>query len=217
MALVGATSYLLPHNALCLAQRIASVGIKVATVALVASILSACILITPPPARTFDLSAPTNIGKLSGRAGQLLIVEPSALQALAGNGIVVRPSASELNYFPQAQWADNLPRLLQAKIQESFEATGRTRAVGKPGDGLVIDYQILSSLRAFEFDAVQQSAIVDISVKIVDDRSGKVIGSREFNASVVAASDSLEDAVYALDEAMDEVIADIVRWTLRST
>lgn len=217
MALVGATSYLLPRNVLCLAQPIASVGIKVATVALVASVLSACILITPPPARTFDLSAPTNIGKLSGRAGQLLIVEPSALQALAGNGIVVRPSASELNYFPQAQWADNLPRLLQAKIQESFEATGRTRAVGKPGDGLVIDYQILSSLRAFEFDAVQQSAIVDISVKIVDDRSGKVIGSREFNASVVAASDSLEDAVYALDEAMDEVIADIVRWTLRST
>lgn len=216
MVLVRETTYLPPRSALRFAKSAVGVGAKFAAGILLAASLSACILVTPPPARTFDLSAPTNIGKLSGRAGQLLIVEPSALQALAGNGIVVRPSASELNYFPQAQWADNLPRLLQAKIQESFEATGRTRAIGKPGDGLVIDYQILSSLRSFEFDAVQQSAIVDISVKIVDDRSGKVIGSREFTASAVAASDGVEDAVFALDEAMDEVIEATVRWTLRT-
>lgn len=216
MALGIEAIYLSPRCALRLVRRVAGVAMKFAAGVLLAASLSACILITPPPARTFDLSAPTNIEKLSGRVGQLLIVEPSALQALAGSGIVVRPSASELNYFPQAQWADNLPRLFQAKVQESFEATGRTRAIGKPGDGLVIDYQILSSLRSFEFDAVQQSAIVDISVKIVDDRSGRVIGSREFNASVIAASDGVEDAVFALDEAMDEVIEATVRWTLRT-
>lgn len=176
--------------------------------------LSGCVLLSPPPSRTFDLSAPTNISKLRGSAGQLLIVEPSALQALAGNGIVVRPSASELNYFPRAQWADTLPRLIQAKILESFEASGRTKAVGKPGDGLVIDYQILSNLRAFEFDAITQSANIDISVKIVNDRTGKVAGTREFSASAFAPTDSLEDAVYALDEAMDEVITAIIRWTL---
>tara|TARA_R110002124_G_scaffold80518_8_gene213069 strand:- start:20283 stop:20726 length:444 start_codon:yes stop_codon:yes gene_type:complete len=147
----------------------------------------------------------------------LLIVEPSALQALAGSGIVVRPTASELNYYPQAQWADNLPKLLQAKILESFEATGRARAVGKPGDGLVIDYQILSNLRAFEFHAIQQAAKVDISIKIVNDRTGRVVGTREFNSSVVAASDGLEDAVFALDLAMDQVIVEIVRWTLLRT
>lgn len=184
---------------------------------LLSLVLSGCVLLTPPPARTFDLTAPTAISKVSGRAGQLLIVEPSALQALAGRGIVVRPTASELNYYPQAQWADNLPRLLQAKILESFEATGRARAVGKPGDGLVIDYQILSNLRAFEFDAIEQAAKVDISIKIVNDRSGRVVGTREFNSSVVAASDALEDAVFALDIAMDQVIAEIVRWTLVRT
>lgn len=216
MALVKEGVHLPLRDALRMIKSVATASAKLAVGFVLVASLSACILITPPPARTFDLSAPTNISKLSGRAGQLLIVEPSALQALAGNGIVVRPSASELNYFPQAQWADNLPRLLQAKIQESFEATGRTRAIGKPGDGLVIDYQILSSLRAFEFDAVQQSAIVDISVKIVDDRSGRVIGSREFTASTIAASDGVEDAVFALDEAMDDVIADTVRWTLRT-
>ncbi|MEP0522344.1 MAG: ABC-type transport auxiliary lipoprotein family protein [Hyphomicrobiales bacterium] len=215
MALVREGAHLPSCDKLRIVKSAVAAGLKLAAGLTLATSLSACILIAPPPARTFDLSAPTNIEKLSGRAGQLLIVEPSALQALAGSGIVVRPSASELNYFPQAQWADNLPRLLQAKIQESFEATGRTRAIGKPGDGLVIDYQILSSLRAFEFDAVQQSAIVDISVKIVDDRSGRVIGTREFTANSVAASDSVEDAVFALDAAMDEVISAMVRWTLR--
>lgn len=189
-------------------------GARLIASAALCLVVSGCVLLTPPPARTFDLSAPTKISKLRGTAGQLLIVEPSALKALAGNGIVVRPSASELNYFPRAQWADNLPRLLQAKILESFEATDRAKAVGKPGDGLVIDYQILSNLRAFEFDAITQSANIDISVKIVNDRSGQVAGSREFTASAFAPTDSLEDAVFALDEAMDEVISAIVRWTL---
>ncbi len=189
-------------------------GANLVVAAALSLVLSGCILLTPPASRTFDLSAPTDISKLRGHAGQLLIVEPGALQALAGNGIVVRPSASELNYFPRAQWADTLPRLVQVKLQESFEATGRTKAVGKPGDGLVIDYQILSNLRSFEFDAITQSAIIDISVKIVNDRTGQVAGSREFSASAFAPTDSIEDAVFAIDEAMDEVISDIVRWTL---
>ncbi|PCJ94385.1 MAG: ABC transporter [Hyphomicrobiales bacterium] len=178
-------------------------------------VLAGCILITPPPARTFDLSAPVGIGNLRGNAGQILIVEPSALQALDGRGIVVRPGPSELNYFPGAQWADRLPRLLQSKMQESFESTGRAKAIGKPGDGLVIDYQILSSLRAFEFDGLLQTAKVAISIKIVDDRSGSVVASKEFSADAISASQNVEDVVFALDEAMDDVIIDIVRWSLR--
>ncbi len=177
--------------------------------------LAGCILIAPPASRTFDLSAPVGIGKLRGNAGQLLIVEPSALQALAGRGIVVRPGPSELNYFPNAQWADRLPRLLQSKMQESFESTGRVKAIGKPGDGLVIDYQILSSLRTFEFDGLLQTAKVDISVKIVDDRSGSVVATKEFNADALSASQNVDDVVFALDEAMDKVIIQIVRWSLR--
>lgn len=201
-------------NALAQTCKTASKLIVITALGLV---VSGCILLSPPPSRTFDLSAPTDISKLRGRAGQLLIVEPSALQALAGNGIVVRPSASELNYYPRAQWADNLPKLVQAKILESFEATGRAKAVGKPGDGLVIDYQILSNLRAFEFDAITQTANIEISVKLVNDRTGRVAGTRGFSASAFAPSDTIEDAVFALDDAMDEVISDIVRWTLART
>ncbi len=200
-----------PSGALAQTCKTASKLIVIAALGLT---VSGCILLSPPPSRTFDLSAPTDISKLRGRAGQLLIVEPSALQALAGNGIVVRPSASELNYYPRAQWADNLPKLIQAKVLESFEATGRAKAVGKPGDGLVIDYQILSNLRAFEFDAITQTANIDISVKLVNDRTGQVVGTRGFSASAFAPSDTIEDAVFALDDAMDEVISDIVRWTL---
>lgn len=182
---------------------------------LAALVLSACVLVTPPPARTFDLSAPLNVAGVSGGAGQLLIVEPAALQALNSANIVVRPAQSEINYFPQAQWADTLPRLLQAKIQQGFESTGRARAVGKPGDGLIIDYQILTNIRAFELDAATNTAMVSLSVKIVNDRNGQVVGSRDFQATAPAASDGVDDAVFALDGAMDTVLAEMIRWTFR--
>ncbi|MCC2111296.1 MAG: membrane integrity-associated transporter subunit PqiC [Hyphomicrobiales bacterium] len=169
----------------------------------------------PPPA-TYDLSAPVSFpGLRAGTSAQILIQEPAALKALDSERIVVKPSVSAVEYMAKAQWSDRLPKLVQTRLLQAFENTGRVRAVGRPGEGLLIDYQIVSDIRAFELSlAGAATAVVEISGKIVNDRNGRVVAVRLFTAQVPAAGASADAAVAALDRALEEVLVDFVAWTL---
>src|SRR5690606_8970744 len=115
--------------------------------------VSGCSVFRGPPPETYNLSAPESIEP--GRraiAAQILIPEPSALAALNTDRIVVT-SGPRISYYPDAQWPDRLPKLLQAKAVEAFERSRQARAVGRPGEGLSIDYQLLIDIRSFAFVA----------------------------------------------------------------
>lgn len=189
---------------------------KVALVAALATGMSACTSLVPsPPANTYDLTAPREFpGLKGGSRAQILILEPSALKVLDSEGIVVKPSEAEIEYLGQSQWSDRLPKLVQAKLIETFENTNRVRAVAKPGEGLVIDYQVVSDIRSFEANVGGgKTAEVAISVKLVSDRTGKVVRTRVFSQSVPLSGTGSLDIVLGLDAAFDAVATDLVKWT----
>ena len=179
--------------------------------------LSGCTsLLSKPAPDTYDLTAPQNFpGLRGGTRAQLLILEPSAVKVLDGQEIVVKPSSSEVQYLHNAQWSDLLPKLVQARLIETFENTNKTRAVAKPGDGLVIDYQMVSNIRAFQANVGGgiSEARVAISVKLVSDRTGKVVRTKVFEAAQPLATTSGIDVVTALNTAFDSVSRELVAWT----
>lgn len=172
-------------------------------------------LIPTPPSNTYDLTAPSEFSGLKGSSrAQILILEPSALKALDSQEIVVKPSSSEVEYLARSQWSDRLPKLVQAKLIETFENTDRVRAVAKPGEGLVIDYQVVSDIRSFEASVGgARQAIVSISVKLVSDRSGKVVRSKVFTQTAALSGTGSLDIVLGLDKAFDKVARELVAWT----
>ena len=123
---------------------------------------------------TYDLSASVKASGPSVKSRQILIPQPTALQALDSNQIVIRVSPSEIQYLSKSQWSDKLSRIVQSKLVEAFENTGKLGGVGVPGQGLAIDYQIVTEIRTFEIDAAARSATVEISVKILNDRAGTI-------------------------------------------
>lgn len=163
----------------------------------------------------YDLNAPSAFADVTGRtSAQLLVPVPSALDALATNRVVVRPTTGQIAYYPKTTWSDELPALVQTKLVRAFENSGRAKAVGRPGESLAIDYQVIVDIRAFELDvAAGRSAHVALGVKLLDDRTGKVRATRIFDVSVPARTDSATDAVTALDEAAGKVFTEIVDWT----
>ncbi|PCH45854.1 MAG: ABC transporter [Hyphomicrobiales bacterium] len=186
--------------------------------AILAMQVSGCALLKPAPAPrdTFELSAPTSFDAIRGStSAQILIKQPNALKSIDSDRIVVRTSPSEITYMSGAQWSDNVPRMVQAKLVEAFENTGATGATAKPGDGLVIDYQIISDIRRFEIDANGQGqAKIEISLKLLADRTGKVVESRIFSASAPVLSKGGAGAVEAFDKAFADLSNDIVKWVL---
>lgn len=165
---------------------------------------------------TYDLSAPVNLEKIPGRTNsQILVPTPTALKSLDSEMIVVRPSASEITYLGDAQWSDRLPKVVQDKLIQTFENSGRIRSVTKPGDGVVVDYKIVAQIRHFELvTAKGNHAIVELSVKIINDRTGRVRASRIFEATAPASTFSPSDGVKALDQASDQALREILAWVV---
>ncbi len=167
---------------------------------------------------TFDLSvspAPaTQARSLKGR--QLLVAEPTALKALDSENIVVRLSNSEVQYLANSQWSDRLPRMVQSKLVEAFQDTGRLGGVGRPGQGLAIDYQVVTDIRAFEVDTKNNVANIEISVQLLNDRNGTVRAQDVFRASARVSGTGNANLVKALDSAFAAASREIVAWTLKA-
>ncbi|MDX0763926.1 ABC transporter [Sinorhizobium medicae] len=165
---------------------------------------------------TFSLASVPTVDRAPATNRQLLVPEPTALKTLGSDQILVRLSSSELQYLAKAQWGDSLPRMVQDRLVQTFDNTGRIR-VGKPGQGLAIDYQLITELRAFEISTDGPArAVVEIFAKILDDRNGTVRKQQAFRAVVPVRGAGNPAFVAALDAAFAQVAADIVGWTLRS-
>jgi len=168
----------------------------------------------PPP--TYDLAAAKDFPHRSRPArGQLVIAEPGALAPYDSDKIVVRPVPGEAAQLGDAQWQERLPRLMQARIVQSFENASRLRAVGRPADKIATDFALVIEVRAFEISVADSSAVVEIAAKIVRERTGRIITARVFRASVPAAAMQGAPAVDALNEAFGKVEKELVLWAAR--
>jgi cholesterol transport system auxiliary component len=167
----------------------------------------------PPPLDTYDLTAPglVDTGRTSRR--QILVPEPVALKPYDGQDIVVRTGPRSIAFLAGAQWADRLPRILQARLAEALQNSNRFAGVGLPGQGLAIDDQILVEVRAFEIRAGETArAHASLFVKLLNDRNGVVRAARLFEASAPVTGDSNGDYARALDAAFQAAAAEIVEW-----
>ena len=73
---------------------------------------------------------------------------------------------------------------MQARLAETFQRSGSFSGVGKPGEGLAIDYQVLTEVRAFEVEVDGgERAEIELYVKLLNDRNGVVRASRTFEAN----------------------------------
>ncbi len=168
-----------------------------------------------PKLDTYELSAPT-VAEGGRRAGlQVLIAQPTALKALDGQNIVIKPAPGVIQYLKGAQWADRLPEVVQARLAETFQKSGRFGGVGMPGEGLAIDYQVIVDIRTFEVRVDRgDQAEIELYVRVLNDRNGTVKASRTFEATAPVSGGEGNDAyVNALDAAFGEAAAAIVKWS----
>ncbi|GJD94019.1 ABC-type transport auxiliary lipoprotein family protein [Methylobacterium iners] len=161
---------------------------------------------------TFDLGALPATGRGAASARAIVVAEPVGIQPFEADRIIVREPGGGLSFLGGGQWADRLPRLIQTRIIQSLENSGRLRSVSRPGDKIVSEYQLISEIRAFDIAAGSGEAVVDLSAKLIAEGSGKVVAAKIFQARVPVAKVEAGAAAVALDAALAVVLADVVRW-----
>jgi phospholipid/cholesterol/gamma-HCH transport system substrate-binding protein len=169
---------------------------------------------TKAPPRIYDLRAPSKFPAIENRPeGQLLVADPTAAIALDTQKILIQSDGSETASFPEAQWSDTIPKLVQARIVQGFENAGYM-GVSRPLDNFVTDYQLLTDIRHFRIvSAPQATAQVELSAKLVDS-TGHIIDGQTFRAETPVSEMNASAIAAALDNTFKKSATDLVVWTM---
>jgi phospholipid/cholesterol/gamma-HCH transport system substrate-binding protein len=165
---------------------------------------------------TYDLRAPQDLGTpTKAIKGQLAIPEPTAVAMLQTQKMLFSP-VKDYPDFADFLWADSIPKLLQARLIDSFEnydiahAPLRTAELGQP------DFQLLVDIRRFRI-ATDPSPAVEIvlSARILD-KNGKVIASKLFDDSQKLNQLEPAAAVEAFSDVFDRIARNMIGWTVQA-
>ncbi|MCC6947368.1 MAG: MCE family protein [Bradyrhizobiaceae bacterium] len=167
-----------------------------------------------PQPVTYDLRAPTSFPPLAKvPEGQLAVGEPSTVISLDTRRILTYAATGEAPTFADVQWSDNLPKLFQARIVQSFENAGYGK-VDRDADNPEVDHKLLIDLRTVRLSVSPQPAgEIEFGAKIVD-KDGRIVQSRIFRATAPAKAVDAAAAAAALDQAFSKAVTELVEWTL---
>jgi phospholipid/cholesterol/gamma-HCH transport system substrate-binding protein len=170
----------------------------------------------PAQKMTYDLRAPQDLGP-AGKTlkGQLAIPEPTAVAMLETQRMLFSPVKDYPN-FADFLWADSIPKLLQARLIDSFENYDIAHAPLRAADVGQTDFQLLIDVRRFRIATDSEPAVeIGLSARLVD-KNGKVIASRLFEGSRKLDRIEPPAAVDAFNDAFGGIARDMVGWTAQA-
>src|SRR5215471_10460113 len=143
--------------------------------------------------------------------GQIVVPEPTALVALDTQKILVRLEEGGTLPLENGQWSDSLPKLVQAKIVQSFENANYLR-VARPFEGLAADFQLLIDIREFQLSSASEPVgEIEFAAKILG-KDGRIFDAQIFRAAAPAKAADASSAAAALDQAFGKAATELVVW-----
>lgn len=169
---------------------------------------------TKQQARIFDLPAASSLPALPKvPAGQLVVAEPTTLLVYDSDKIVVRSSGDDAPTIERAQWPDMLPKVVQARLVQSFENAGYAKVLGRAPDAVKPGHQLLIEIRAFHIVREAQGTAVEVELAArIMDGDGRILGNKVFRQRDPLASIEAAAAASALGEAFRRIASDLVPW-----
>ena len=101
--------------------------------------------------KTYDLAAATAFPTIDKTIKvQMAVADVHAILAYDTQKILVRSAQGTFSDVEDGRWADNLPKLMQAKVIESFENAHLLGKVSRPFDMLEAPYKLELTIRNFQ-------------------------------------------------------------------
>ena len=141
------------------------------------------------------------------------LAEPSAIGTLDSEKLMLDPAAAP-DAPAAAQWADALPKLLQARFVQSFENAGFTGSVIRSSDVNAGDYQLQTDIRSFGIKgpSTALSAEFELAAKLLNSK-GRIVAGRLFKRTLPLGVVDARGAAAGLSAAFEQSAAELVLWT----
>lgn len=170
----------------------------------------------PPSKITYDLRALQSAGPVGNTINaQWAMPEPTAVAMLDTQRFLFSPP-QDYPGFAEAIWADSLPKLIHARLIESFENYDVAHAPLRVADVGQTEFQLLIDVRKFRIAIDQKpSAEVGLSARIVD-KNGKVLASRLFEERETFDEMAPPQAAAAFSNAFGRIAKSMIAWTVQA-
>jgi cholesterol transport system auxiliary component len=174
---------------------------------------------TRDPPRLYELTPKSTFDPTLPRVRSQLVVETlEAASGLTTSRIAVKQRPTTLDYYARSEWTDVAPRLVQTKIIESFENSGKIVSVGRAGSSMRSDYILKGELRHFEaqlYDSEKPLIRIVVNVKLVRMPAREIVANRSFERTYTVETADIDKLVEGFDEALGSVMKRVVEWTIR--
>lgn len=149
----------------------------------------------------------------------LLVQRPIADQTRGSVRIAVSSPHARLSFYPGLAWLDEMPEMLQTLMIQGFIDSGLTGGASRPGAASA-HYSLATEARRFEAaESADGKLVVELEVhaSLVEIRGARAVASRVFRARVPVAASGPDALTDAFEQALQQLIHDLVGWTLEAT
>ncbi len=135
----------------------------------------------------------------------------------AASDRILTVTGTQAAYIKDARWVTSSVALFDSALQRTFDADqGPARLVDR-AEIARIDYVLKLDVRTFEarYDHGQAAAptiVVEVHAALDRTRDRIVVGDRSFKASVTASDNRVGAIAQAFDQAVAEVLGELVAW-----
>ena len=186
------------------------------------ALLCGCGALNPaasPPPTTYTLTggAPNpapqaNAKPPSAASGPTLIVSaPHAAPGFDSPHMMYVRQVDKLEYFAHNQWADTPARMLGPLIVTAVERSGAFRAVVQTPSPAGGELRLDTEVRRLQHEFMDKPSRVRFTLRayLVDNATRRVIATREFEATVPAASENPQGGATAANSAVQTVLENL--------
>jgi phospholipid/cholesterol/gamma-HCH transport system substrate-binding protein len=164
------------------------------------------------PNTTFDLTAPSDFPAIKDIKAQMTVPDLNATLVYDTQKMLIRTPDGTYKSVEGAEWADNLPKLVQAKIVQSFENAKQLKSVSRPIDSMEPEYRLEIAIRGFQVVPDQTpTALVELAARLVSDK-GEVKDARIFKVTEPLKAVEADQAAAALNKAFAKAAQELVAW-----
>ncbi len=193
-------------------------------VLLAALALGACSLLKPAPASqtayyALELMPVAAASAPTVSTATLIVNPPTADAGFDSPHMIYQREPGRLQRFAASEWVDPPARMLAPLLVSAAQASGVYRAVamspGASSGERRLDTEILRLQQ--EFDQQPSRVRFRLRAWLVDDKSRRVVATRDFEASASAPTEDPAGGVRAANIAVQSVMRDLARFLQENT
>lgn len=229
---MDSTFHIIKKNACPRSRASSRLVLSVTSLCLIA--ISGCASLLPKPAAQQTLfaigivdsakasTAATTTAQSTAIRAQTNTNAPSLMPTLIVNAMRAAPGFDtafiaytrrnrEIEYFTASRWVDTPAQMLTPLIARAIGRTGIFNAVVRAPTAASGELRLDTELIRLQQDFTQTPSRVRLTVHAVfiDTATRRVVGSRDFDSTVTAASENAEGGVVAADSAVKIVLTDL--------